>query len=140
MQDIKSRFWDRTNKKWEVFHIEIEVDPATGRGDAKLFHVAPDHGIGVLPKPDFDPASRGEFTTLKDRNDREIYEGDIINDPQTGHIYAVLYRGDRFMVERRLADQPGYEFADLLDVAESEQCEVIGTFYENPELIDEYAA
>ena len=147
MHEFKTRFWDKRNKQWEVFHIEIEVDPATGRGDAKLFHVSPDYGTGILPEPDFDPASRGEFTGFTDRNGREIYEGDLLKFKKLAQggetINQITFelapaRGWCADVVREYAadgtriDDPSPPFVPLNWIANHSV--VIGNSYENPEL------
>lgn len=136
MRDVKSRFWDRNNQKWEVFHIEIEVDPGTKQGDAKLFVVPPDHGL--WPDPDFDPETRGEFTGFTDKSGKEIYEGDLVRPPDRNHVFRVFYRGDRFLLERKIVDptNPGYELANLVDACEGGHCEVVGNIHETTDPLE----
>jgi hypothetical protein len=65
----------------------------------------------------------------------EIYEGWIIRDPETGRCYEVLFRADRFMIERKLTDpkNPGYELSDLYPT--NEELEVAGNIFEHPDLL-----
>ena len=71
-----------------------------------------------------------EFTGLKDKNGKEIYEGDIVDYPVTG-INEVLWD----------INTAGWVFNDRTDkedfytTIDYWKTEVIGNIYENPELI-----
>ena len=68
-----------------------------------------------------------QFTGLKDRNGKEIYEGDILRSP-TGYYYVKAITVDGFH---------GYRFMygpSVLTQADGDG-EVFGNIYENPELL-----
>ena len=64
-----------------------------------------------------------QFTGLKDKNKKEIYEGDIIDSHRYG-IFEVEWRHDGF-----------HPFNMPNNVPNENDCEVIGNIYENPELL-----
>jgi len=88
-----------------------------------------------------DPSDLMQFTGLKDRNGKEIYEGDIIK-------YHYFYFADGSEIEKECVcsvkwddtfanfdamDKEG--FAHFLGNASDDGIEVIGNIYENPELL-----
>ena len=88
-----------------------------------------------------DPSDLMQFTGLKDRNGKEIYEGDIIK-------YHYFYFADGSEIEKECVcsvkwddtfanfdamDKDG--FAHFLGQASDDGIEVIGNIYEHPELL-----
>jgi len=75
-----------------------------------------------------------QYTGLKDKNNKEIYEGDILFESFGEKYYKVVFENGSFKAEFK-GDFEEYSF-DLIDVVE-QGCEVVGNIYENAELLGE---
>ncbi len=58
MEEVKHRIWDNSNNQWAYFHFPQDI---------KNF-----------PKVSYDPKKTGTFIGMKDKNEKEIYSGDIV--------------------------------------------------------------
>ncbi|MEK4379286.1 YopX family protein [Bacillus sp. FSL R5-0434] len=74
-----------------------------------------------------------QYTGLKDKNGREIYEGDIVIDKRKNSAEVVFDDGC-FCVIGYLGDLRTHPIRDSLFCGE--RFEVIGNIYENPELLE----
>ncbi|MFW6028715.1 MAG: YopX family protein [Halanaerobiales bacterium] len=73
----------------------------------------------------------GQYAGLKDCNDEEIYEGDIIKSHILDNLFLVKYENGCFGAEYIPEEIIGYPLSILTNI------EIIGNQYENPELLEE---
>lgn len=81
-----------------------------------------------------DPATVGQFTGLKDKSGKEIYEGDVLRKiyGSTVPMFVVSYHKERAM----FIQHDGYN-ESLYQVNPSTMCEVVGNIHDNPELLNQ---
>ena len=117
-RDIKFRVWDNVLKKYgldtEDAHLYQEEDFSNG-----IFKVC-SYGKGSVAE---------QFTGLKDRNGKEIFEGDIVIESSTDTTAQVIW-DDRY-ANFILAAGNALSFY----LQGFGRFEVIGNIHENPELI-----
>lgn len=125
MRKIKFRAWDKKRKIiLDVGNIEwtkrLSIDEVWCAGD-----------MGTLLREDVELM---QYTGLEDKDDKEIYEGDIL-DNGAGDAYAITFGEGCFWwgviplnIIKRMADS---------ELGKMKFHKVIGNIYENPELLKE---
>lgn len=124
MREIKFRGFNRKNKQWLYgFYLQ-------NRG---AHFVCPDEFATGKSWDDYEigPATVGQFTGLKDKNGKEIYEGDVFS--LDAFCIKVIYRQDNCSFVLRKDDSSGWELP--LDVPLCRDYAVIGNIHDNPELL-----
>lgn len=131
MREIKFRGKRLDNGEWVYGYIRemfSDVDP-NGRFvicPAKTFS---SDGWEDLDEVEVDPATVGQYTGLKDKNGREIYEGDILQD-EIGFKGKIIYSMGAFYGDFGEGFELQY-FSEGLH----EACILAGNIHDDPELL-----
>jgi uncharacterized phage protein (TIGR01671 family) len=144
MRTIKFRAWDTKNKKM------LDAVPCVGYllddPDAPVSHHDVEERLYHYPSLPLGPTFNGrivyeQYTGLKDKNDKEIYEGDIIHYKFDGSSYPE--EAVDVMLICEYDEREGWFAFITLSENTSEylwyeinrDCEVVGNIHENPELL-----
>ena len=115
MREIKFRAWDTLNKKMLV----LPVFTIASDGYVHITSNSQHYGTGQVKLM--------QYTGLKDKNGKEIYEGDILAWGYSKNVKT------KWVVE---ATSGGWNpFIDSMTTDKPFRYEVIGNIYENPELM-----
>lgn len=116
MREIKFRAWDNNAKK--MFY-DIRLLFANSLNDC--FEEYKECGLQIM-----------QYTGLKDKDDKEIYEGDIAK-VMDATLAVVKYSESRGAYYLDHEDKIG----DIGLICQYETIGVVGNIYENPELLEE---
>lgn len=138
MREYKFRVWDTENKEMlKVQELDFKDTFYGGR-----LSIRTDQYNDYF---DIEDMILMQYTGLKDKNGKEIYEGDIVKvklykgEEEKYFIGKVEYFGSNFIVdadnnsEYHIYDLDGFGIDYRYNL---EDCEVIGNIYDNPELLE----
>ena len=134
MRKLKFRAWLKEEKKM----VNVETMDFT---DKSIQYLKKNEFINayLLRRMIFDDIELMQYTGLKDKNNKEIYEGDIIKykfpyDKRIKHISPVKFLETE--ASFGIKDRYGNEIP-LYTVSSNNYFEVIGNIYENKNLLEE---
>ena len=121
MREIKFRAWDKEKKKMmKVSSLSLENKEIAVRENG-TYHFFRMQNLELM-----------QYTGLKDKNDKEIYEGDIVvlNNIENDNMCIVRYEHSSYRLE-------GWSLREDLSNVEDRFLEVVGNIYESKNLLEE---
>ena len=127
-REIKFRAWLKEEKKI----VNVETIDFT---DKSIQYLEKSEIINayLLRRVSFDDVELMQYTGIKDKNGKEVYEGDIVilNDAEEENRCVVKYKyGSYILIDGDLR-------VDLSNVESHKFLEVVGNIYENKNLMEE---
>ena len=138
MRKIKFRAWDKESQKI-YYVVTLDTESVYGKCEVPIIRVKTGKMLDEY-QPEYKTVydyTLMQYTGLKDKNGKEIYEGDIVeNTTQT------VYLGDKFEVVWN-KNYAGYQLmsngftSNIPLIQNFMSYKVIGNIFENPELIQQ---
>lgn len=121
MREIKFRAWDKENEKMmKVSSLSLKNKEIAVR-ENRTYHFFRMQNLELM-----------QYTGLKDKNGKEIYEGDIVvlNNIENDNMCIVRYEHSSYRLE-------GWSLREDLSNVEDRFLEVVGNIYESKNLLEE---
>lgn len=124
-REIKFRAYHKERKEiFEIASIDFEEKK-----------VALSNGVIKLLNVDFKQFELSQYTGLRDKNGKEIYEGDILFFRDENTKYVVVWQDAAFIIKSIEIRKYSEEMCWLDDTEIC--CEIVGNIYENKNLLEE---
>lgn len=125
MREIKFRGKRKDNGEWVYgyYFVTNTTDFQDDKGNIcnKCHFIYTNTAHSVIPE------TVGQYTGLKDKNGKKIYEGD--NYKEGERIWTVIWGAGMFLTD--YANGSGQKFINYADI------EIIGNIHDNPELLEQ---
>lgn len=129
MRDIKFRAWDKELKEWTNYSIS-NID------DTLIDFYNKETGFWESDR-EGERFALCQYTGLKDKNDREIYEGDIVRAVRFSRWEGVAKYSDKNQAFVFECIDKNYR-GNIVFMSQFDQgFKILGNIYENPELLKE---
>lgn len=125
-REIKFRVWDNRCKNW--LNPDETNDGAGLTFDGQVAFCDQSQFGYINPKHK-DKFVIQQFTGLKDRNGKEIYEGDFLRGEEYELPVKVIFSGAAFRLKYSNRELEFYESSEKIGM------EIVGNIFENPELL-----
>ena len=123
MREIRFRAWDKRNKKMlsvpTLYFDDTDYTASTIRERNNFLSIGEESELM-------------QYTGLKDKDGKEIYEGDIVDHYAT--YGTVIFEDGMFSLST--SAKVNFGFRQPLCYIHTTECEIIGNIYETPELIE----
>ena len=128
MREIKFRVWLK-NKKEMIYPNGYEYELVYGTSYTNKFHLVK---LSDYSAKEIENIIIMQYTGLRDKNDKEIYEGDIVRF-ENGKLGKIVWskKDVGFAVKRKV--KPLFFNCDI----DANNVEVVGNIFENPELLEQ---
>ena len=135
MREIEFKGKIKETGEWvygSLVHVTETYKGEEDTQDCDIYQIVNYEGIAFY----INEETIGQYTGLKDKNGKKIFEGDIVKDDYC--IYKVVYDGNGYYVKvNRLLKECGTDKGLLYDLSDYKDLEVIGNIWDNPELLKE---
>ena len=132
MREILFRGKRLDNGEW-VYGYYVHIGPVS----CQRAYIIPEYTSAIYVK-EVDPSTVDQYTGLMDKNDKRIFEGDIVSTDIARPYLIVEFRDGCFMFN---CNDGGKDYYDImLPILEDAQTEykygeIIGNIHDNPELL-----
>ena len=130
MRENKFRAWDAVEKRMHQFSL-MDLEKPRTLGGAVPYKA--DDGKEYYFYIHRQPVM--QYTGLKDKNGRDVYEGDILRIPENNVLAVMTYETEQAGFFAQIKSFDGTVLSARIDNPAQRGIEVIGNLYENPELL-----